>query len=364
MQAVHVKAAEAIEAVSRVLAEWTVDQHVSEDPSLETRYGPETRRLWRGDVLARVAHLVEAVAADEPGLFVASASWSRAAFLARDMGDDDVLRSLRCLRTVLGENLPVDVSVRAAAIIDAAIEAMQSHPGQIESPLEHLGSEGTLGRLYLMHLLQRDRDEAERIVQEQLDGNMPLADIYERILSPAMNEIGHMWHLREASIADEHYCTASTQAIAARLRGQVRRKSPNGLVAVACCSGGDLHDLGIRMVADLFEVEGWSVECLGANMPADDVCEAVGEQAHRHAADLLLVSAGTPLAVRGVAGLIARVRTGHAHGAPAVLVGGLPFHLAPNLWRKVGADGFAARAGAAPRAGLDLVRARRAAPRR
>ena len=225
------------------------------------------------------------------------------------------------------------------------------------SPLEHLGERGTLARLFLLQLLQRDRAEAERIVQELLDSNMSLAEIQERVLAPAMAEIGHMWHMREASIADEHYCTASTQAILARLRGQVICAQPNGLLAVSCSSGGDLHELGIRMVSDLFEVAGWRVECLGSNMPAMDVAEAVGEQPHRGPADLLAVSAGTPLAVRSVANLIATVRERARPDVP-VLVGGLPFHLAPNLWRKVGADGFAPTAGSAPETGLRLVRDR------
>jgi methanogenic corrinoid protein MtbC1 len=226
-----------------------------------------------------------------------------------------------------------------------------------------MGDQGTLARLYLLHLLQRERDHAERIVQEQIDGNMPLAEIHERIVTPAMNEIGHMWHMREASIADEHYCTASTLGIMARLRGQFERRSSNGMLAVSCSSGGDMHDLGIRMVSDLMELDGWSVECLGANMPAHEVAETVGAQPHRGHADLLLLSAGTPLAIRSVANLIAMARATLGNQAPSVLVGGLPFHMAPNLWRTVGADGFAPRAGMASRAGAELVRARRASAR-
>jgi len=363
MQSAHLQAAEALEAVSRAVAEWTVDQHCTADASLESRFGPECRRLWRGDVQARVAHLVEALAADEPALFLASAAWSRAAFLARDMGDGDVLRSLRCLREVITEHLPSTVSDRAAAMIDRAIREVEAGPHTPESPLEHMGDQGTLARLYLLHLLQRERDHAERIVQEQIDGNMPLAEIHERILAPAMNEIGHMWHMREASIADEHYCTASTLAILARLRGQFERRTSNGMLAVSCSSGGDMHDLGIRMVSDLMELDGWNVECLGANMPSHDVAESAGAQPHRGPADLLLVSAGTPLAIRGVANLIATVRAAMGSQSPAVLVGGMPFHMAPNLWRTVGADGCAPRTATASTAGDELVRVPRASAR-
>ncbi len=357
MDPAHLQAAEALEAVARAISEWTVDQHHEEDATLEPRFGPDSRRLWRSDVQQRVAHLVEAIAADEPALFAASAAWSRAAFLARDMGEADVVRNLECLRAVIRENLPAQVSQLACGIIDGAIQSMKQAPGVPASPLEHMGERGNSARMYLLHLLQRDRAEAERIVQDLLDGAMPLAAIQEQVLAPAMNEIGHMWHMREASIADEHYCTASTQAIVARLRGQVRCAEPNGLLAVTCGSGGDMHELGIRMVSDLFEVSGWRVECLGSNMPALDVAEAVSAQPHRGPADLLAVSAGTPLAVRSVAYLIATVRDRVKADLP-VLVGGMPFHLAPGLWRKVGADGFAPTASSAPETALRLVRQR------
>jgi methanogenic corrinoid protein MtbC1 len=112
-------------------------------------------------------------------------------------------------------------------------------------------------------------------------------------------------------------------------------------------------------VSDLLEIDGWSVECLGANMPTQDVTETVGPQPHRGPADLLLVSAGTPLALRSVAALIASVRSAMGASAPAILVGGMPFHMAPDLWRKVGADGFAPRASMASAAAETLVRARR-----
>jgi methanogenic corrinoid protein MtbC1 len=297
-------------------------------------------------------------------LFISSATWSRAAFLAREMGDADIRVNLRCMRAVVAEHLPATIAARASSIIDQAIAEVGVGHGVPVSPLERLGEAGTTARLFLLQLLQREREEAERIVQELLEGNMPLSEIYERVITPAMNEIGHMWHLREASVADEHYCTASTQAIMARLRGQVRSAAPNGMLAIACSSGGDMHELGIRMASDLFELAGWRVECLGANMPSGDVAEAMAPQPHRGPANLLAISAGTVLAVRSVASLIATIRATPACQKAAVLVGGLPFHLAPGLWRKVGADGFAQRATEAPAAAIELVRARSGAPTR
>ena len=255
MDPAHLQAAEALEAVARAVAEWTVDQIHTDDPDMEIRYGGDSRRMWRHEVQSRVAHLVEALAADRSAIFTAHASWSRAAFMARDMGEQDVERSLHALKQVVRENLPADIVRRAEPMIDAALSETKNKVMPPPSELDRLADEGTLSRLYLLELLQRDREKAERIVREQLEGGATLAEILTRIISPAMQEIGRMWHMQEASIADEHYCTAATQAIMARLRGQARRKPANGLVAVACSAGGDMHELGIRMVSDLLDAQ-------------------------------------------------------------------------------------------------------------
>lgn len=359
MDPAHLQAAEALEAVARAVAEWTVDQVHLDDPGMEARYGGESRRMWRHEIQSRVAHLVEAVAADRPTIFTAHASWSRAAFMAREMGEQDVERSLHALKQVLRENLPASIVARAEPMVDAAIRESQGRVMPPPSEIDRLADEGTLARIFLLELLQRDRERAEAIVREQLEGGASLGEVFTRIIAPAMNEIGRMWHMQEASIADEHYCTAATQAIMARLRGVARRKPASGLVAVACSAGGDMHELGIRMVSDLLDVDGWHVECLGANMPSHEVAAVAGAQPHRGPADVIAISAGTPLAIRSVAHLIRTVKEEGQAPEAAFMVGGMPFNMVPDLWKVVGADGFAPTAIEAPRVAGELARARR-----
>jgi methanogenic corrinoid protein MtbC1 len=167
-----------------------------------------------------------------------------------------------------------------------------------------------------------------------------------------------MWHLQEASIADEHYCTAATQMIMAQLRARMQRKPDNGRSLLALSVGGDLHDLGIRMVADIFEMEGWHAEYLGANMPTSEILAALVDEHGQCGYDLLAVSASTTLSVRPVADLIDAVRRHPTAGDVVVLVGGSPFRIVDDLWDVVGADGFARDAVSALKVAEQLVSAR------
>ena len=104
---------------------------------------------------------------------------------------------------------------------------------------------------------------------------------------------------------------------------------------VAACVPGELHEIGARMVADFFEMEGWDTFFLGANTPTESILEMVAQQ---HV-PLLAISATMTFHVEKVRDLIAATRRS---GLPVrILVGGYPFNHAVNLWKNVGADGCA-----------------------
>jgi methanogenic corrinoid protein MtbC1 len=136
-------------------------------------------------------------------------------------------------------------------------------------------------------------------------------------------------------VAQEHYCTAATQLIMSQLYPHVfagARRS--GCSLVATCVAGDLHEIGVRMVSDFFEMEGWDTFYLGANTPTASLLRTLEERR----ADVLAVSATMTFHLRAVQELIAAVRERKGDQIK-ILVGGYPFNLAPDLWRIVGADG-------------------------
>ena len=105
---------------------------------------------------------------------------------------------------------------------------------------------------------------------------------------------------------------------------------------MATCVGGELHELGARMVADFFGREGWDTYYLGANTPAESIVQAISDrQAH-----VLGVSVTMTFHVHLLSELIARVREAFGDRIK-VLVGGYPFNVAPDLWRRVDADASA-----------------------
>jgi methanogenic corrinoid protein MtbC1 len=106
---------------------------------------------------------------------------------------------------------------------------------------------------------------------------------------------------------------------------------------VSTCVAGDLHEIGLRMVTDFFEMDGWNTFYLGANMPLQAVVDTVVQRR----AEVLAISATITFHLRAVALLIGAVRAHPECVRVKILVGGYPFLVAPELWRTLGADGSA-----------------------
>jgi len=97
------------------------------------------------------------------------------------------------------------------------------------------------------------------------------------------------------------------------------------------------------MVADFLEMEGWDTYFLGANTPPESVLRTVEERQ----AEVLALSATMTFHVSRVSELIAGLRATPALSETSMLVGGYPFNISPDLWRRVGADGYAPDAASA-----------------
>jgi methanogenic corrinoid protein MtbC1 len=125
----------------------------------------------------------------------------------------------------------------------------------------------------------------------------------------------------------------------AQLYPRIFRTERVGRTMVATSVAGELHELGIRMVADFFEMDGWDTYYLGANTPAASVVQAAAERK----AEVLGISATMTFHLHAVEELITLARK-TAGWNTKIMVGGYPFHLEPDLWRQLGADLYAADA--------------------
>ncbi len=147
--------------------------------------------------------------------------------------------------------------------------------------------------VFLDALLRRDSARARRAIDDALAAGVPVPDIYFSVLEPALREIGHRWAIGVLNVAEEHYATAVAQSILDGLGRMLPRAPRDGRLAVVSGTPDEQHALGMRMVADFLEADGWEVLMLGPGAPAHDLAALV-ESEQPDVVALSTATAGRP----------------------------------------------------------------------
>lgn len=317
-------------------------------PDLAACYGEAAFDSWRRHLRRQLIELAAAIAVGEPALFTAQLIWMRHALAARAQPGDAVDSGLDALDASLSRCLPESVGPACGRIIEHVRSQLRAAPmPPVEAALDPTVLHDRHALAYLDRLLDgRDAAAIDGVISLTNSG-LDVTAIYRDVLLPAQREIGRRWHLGMATVAEEHLVTEATRHVMARLSCPAAALA-NSRTVVAAAVAGNAHDIGLRAVADLYRHAGWRVRFLGADVPGPALSGMLS------GADLLLLGAALGVQVRQVAETIGLVRE-RAGGDIGIVVGGAAFDAIPDLWRRIGADGYAASIDEAVDVGARLV---------
>ncbi|RDV16504.1 cobalamin-binding protein [Pontibacter diazotrophicus] len=306
-------------------------------PELEAQYGKAGRTASLQGVRDHLAHLSEAILASSQALFKNYVAWAQEKLAARNIPASDLAVNLNCVKEILAQRLPIENYVIAAKYMNSALLQLEKKVTRQSSYLEEDAPLSSLASQYMNLLLEGDRGAASKLILDEVDAGTSVKAIYMHVFQPVQYEIGRLWQQDKLTIAQEHYCSAATQLIMSQLYYKVVGSEKNHHKVVAACVEGDMHEIGIRMVSDFLEMEGWHTYYLGANMPKSSIIKTLHEQKP----DLLLLSATMTYHLHAITELITAMHTDPDLQHIKVMVGGHPFNIAPGLWKEIGADGYA-----------------------
>jgi methanogenic corrinoid protein MtbC1 len=333
-------AARHLTAEGASLAEAITARQYAAQPELLAKYGEAGRARCLQDAGYHLSYLADSVAAASPSLFSDYVGWAKVMLAARGIPAGDLSRNLSIMREVVRQSCPPEVWRVVEEFFDAGLKKLPSLSPDLPSLFADTAPHVDLARQYLRLLLGGERHAAGRLILDAADSGVPVKDLYLHVFQASQREIGRLWQTNRLSVAQEHYCTAATQLIMAQLYPRIFRTEKNGRRLVATSIAGELHEIGGRIVADFFEMEGWDTYYLGANSPTPAVVQALAERK----AHVLAVSATMTFHVRAIEELVGAVRASEGLRGVKVMVGGYPFNVEPELWRRVGADAYAADA--------------------
>jgi methanogenic corrinoid protein MtbC1 len=323
------------------LARLVYEKHFKDDPALGMEYDSKRRRLMFQDILYNLRYLEIAVELDDDKIFTDYAVWVYRLLvnLMKDLGKervrDQMVMHYKILKEVLSENQKMEDSIKACLVLDnaikATIDAYQSVDTSYDSSADRYSE---LRKDYLSLLMDSDtRSAISRIDSAQKSG-IPLEDIYVDILQESMVEVGNLWHKGNITIDKEHYCTTTTQMAMSQFYPIIFNQPRNGHKLLASCVGSELHEMGIRMVSDLFEFNGWDSYYLGAAVPKDSLLNAIEE----YKPDLVALSVTMPFHLPLCHEIVLAVK--ERFKDTKIAVGGRAFFSTQDIWKKWGADIF------------------------
>jgi methanogenic corrinoid protein MtbC1 len=142
---------------------------------------------------------------------------------------------------------------------------------------------------FLASLLADGDDDMAAWVMSQALAERSRAEVYDEVVRPAMELVGTRWQEGQWSISVEHLASVALNQALSRVRPPENPESRIGPTAVLAAPELEQHVAGLACLAQILEDDGWHVENLGPNVPAEDL---VGFISAREV-DLVALSIGT-----------------------------------------------------------------------
>lgn len=181
-----------------------------------------------------------------------------------------------------------------------------------------------IASIFLDNLLKGNRANCSTIVKQYLALNPSIMDLYEHILKSSLYTVGLLWETNRISVASEHLATAIVESILNEHFEQLISKKRLNKKVVVLCVENEQHQVGIKMVADVFEMNGWESFFLGTGVPTNELIKFI----HEVKPDLIAISLSLYFNYSNLLTMIKKIKA--EFPILQLIVGGQAFNHASN----------------------------------
>lgn len=327
-----VMAQEIVAARERVAAAVTAEFLVRH-PDWVTRYGDRARARGIEDGCHHINFLASAIESGAVAAFCDYARWCQRLLGGFGIAPHFLAENLQQIAQHLAAIVAPPVGATIASFTESAVAACLDtsvdSPAPNESPLDSARA------VFLQTIFTGRRREALSVAREALRQGHTVAEVYVGLFQQALYEMGRLWESGQITVAQEHMATATVQYVIAQMYSDLPPATQKRGNAIVTGVQGEFHQVGANMVADMLEMDGWSVRFLGTNMPHSGILAAIKDGG----IDLLGISATMLFNLSHVRALVEEVRSSLGAAAPRIVVGGGAFRACPEFCSELGVDG-------------------------
>lgn len=318
------------------------ERHFEADPKLADEYDNRQKRMMYNDILYNLGYLDAAVRLGDEKIFTEYSVWLYRLLchlmkgLSRERIRDQMTGHFSVMKSAVLEDPFFYEREKAAGFIDLAIEAtVRDCDEYSESEDFSMTEHFEIKKKYLETLLDNDTKKAMDYISDTLKSGAKLEEIY-KILESAMHDVGELWHKNKISVDKEHYITSATQTAMSQFYPLIYSKTEkNGYLLLSSAVGSELHEMGVRMISDLFEYHGWDTIYLGAAVPMGNILNSIEE----NRPDLIALSVTMPPHLVLCKEIVDSIR--ELYPKVMIAVGGMAFKSTEKIWEKWNVDVYA-----------------------
>jgi len=189
--------------------------------------------------------------------------------------------------------LPARKTGRGYEVSESDVSALAARRASGTAPRPHIRVRDWVAQADRLHAAVMTGDETmARHLFARLARGVPLTDLCERIVAPALRRVGDDWAAGAVSIASEHRASAICERLIAARTCQPQGR-PRG-IAVVTTPPGERHGLPALMATACLREDRWLAHHLAADLPVTEVTGMVKETG----ASLVVLSTATTEGVR------------------------------------------------------------------
>lgn len=301
-------------------------------PQVFARFGPRGREACAEDMAYHLDFLRPTLETGDIAPFLAYLAWLSQVLRSRSVPTESLTQSLGDFSTFFAQALGTEAAPIVAAL-SAGQQALQDgmSPPSYDKPCPEPWAESTP---FCDSALQGQRQHALASFDAALERSGSLSQACIHVIQPALYDVGRRWQTNQVSVAQEHMAAALSQTLMAQAMGRATVAPDNGQRALFACVPGNIHSIGLRMVADAFELQGWTADFLGANTPTS----ALLAQVRASRPEIVGLSVSLPQQLRSLRECIGTLQTSFGEECPRIAVGGLVFNQFPQLASALGVE--------------------------
>lgn len=280
-------------------------------PEYFERYGEKGRRACREDIVSHLAYIEGAIEAESPLPFTEYLRWLRAVLAARGIDDESLIDSVRLLGDYFEDHLEPHQKALLRRVLVEGVTALTDPRRSGADPAwqRWLPPAVPAAEPLTGHLTEGNLAAVRGVVRETQAGGAGYVDMATAIVQ---NQLAQLYAAADVGPA-------------------------NGRRAVFACVEGNQHAIGLRMVCDAFELAGWEVQYLGANLPLPALIAQVATLKPH----LVGLSASLAQQIPTLRTTILALRAEFdqpGRQCPEIMIGGLATNQIESVWRSLEAD--------------------------